>query len=120
MAALVLHLGQQDRLALQRRRAGDPVAFGQHADDLGMGVLADLAQQRLAVVVRHPVLGFDEVAGVDAIVEALLQLRFLGRAQGRLVAAFVAQGVHGLGVHGSLPFLLLLSGRWRCRRGALT
>jgi hypothetical protein len=30
---LVLHLGEQDRLAAERRRAGDPIAFGEHADD---------------------------------------------------------------------------------------
>jgi hypothetical protein len=42
---LVLHLGHQDRLAAQARRTGDPVALRLHADDLGMGVLRDLADQ---------------------------------------------------------------------------
>ena len=31
---LVLHLGEQDRLAPERRRAGNPIAFRKHADDL--------------------------------------------------------------------------------------
>ena len=72
MARLVLHLGEQDRLALQRRRAGDPVALGQLADDLGMGVLADLADQRLAVALGHPLLGLDLLAAVDALLEGAL------------------------------------------------
>ena len=45
VTALVLHLGQQDGLAPQRRRAGDPVALGLHADHLGMRVLRNLPQQ---------------------------------------------------------------------------
>ncbi len=56
MAGFVLHLRQQDRLAAQRRGAGDPVAFRQHADNFGVGMLANLADQRLTVGVRHPVL----------------------------------------------------------------
>ena len=110
VAALVLHLGDQDGLALEARRARDPVALGQHADDLAVRVLADLAHQRPPVGVRHPVLRLDAAVGVDAVVEALLQLRFLDRAQCGLVAALVAHGVHGLGVHGSVPFWLLPSG----------
>ncbi|CPM42962.1 Uncharacterised protein [Bordetella pertussis] len=69
---LVLHLGQQDRLALERRRAGDPVALGQHADDLGMGVLGNLAHQGLAIGLGHPVLGFDAHPVVDTALERLL------------------------------------------------
>ena len=75
MAGLVLHLGHQDRLALQRRRARDPVALGQHADDLGMRVLRNLPDQRLAVRLRHPVLRLDLDVGVDP----LLKRAFLGR-----------------------------------------
>jgi hypothetical protein len=67
---LVLHLGQQDRLALQRRGAGDPVALGQLADDLGMRVLADLADQRLAIALGHPVLRLDLFARIDAVLKA--------------------------------------------------
>ena len=69
---LVLHLGKQDRLALQRGRAGDPVALGQLSDDLGMGMLADLADQRLAVALGHPLLGLDLLAAVDALLEGAL------------------------------------------------
>ncbi|MNV71670.1 hypothetical protein D3C71_1647050 [compost metagenome] len=106
VAALVLHLGQQDGLALERGRTGYPVAFRQHADDFRMRMLADLAQQRLAVVLGHPVLGLDEFSGVDARVERALALHLFGTAQGLgVVAAVLAHGVHGLGVHsGVLPW----------------
>jgi hypothetical protein len=43
-------------------------------------VLADLAHQGLAVVLGHPVLGLDEVAGVDARVERRLARDLVGRA----------------------------------------
>jgi hypothetical protein len=56
---LVLHLGHQDRLAPQARRPGDPAAFGLHADDLGVGVLGDLAHQRSTVGLRHDVARLD-------------------------------------------------------------
>ena len=106
VAGLVLHLGEQDRLPLQRRRAADPVALGQHADDLGVRVLADLAHQRLAVVVGHPVLGLDEVAGVDAGVERRLARDLVGRADGlRHVVAVLAHRVHRLRVHGLISCL---------------
>jgi hypothetical protein len=67
-----------------------------------MRMLADLAQQGLAVVVGHPVLGLDEFTGVDARIERLLALHLLGAAQGLVagVPAVLAHGVHGLGVHG--------------------
>ena len=84
VAALVLHLGDQDRLAQQRGRARDPVALRQHADDLGMGVLRDLPDQRLAVGLGHPVLGLDLLLGVDPRLEA--------RLQGGAVLRFVAAG----------------------------
>ncbi len=71
---LVLHLGQQDRLAAQRRRPGDPVALGLHPDDLGVGVLGDLADQRLAVLLRHPVARLDPLVARDGLVELRLQL----------------------------------------------
>ena len=74
VAGLVLHLGQQDRLAPQRRRPGDPVALGLHADDLGVRVLGDLADQRLAVVLRHPVARLDPVVARDGRLELRLEL----------------------------------------------
>ena len=82
VAGLVLHLGEEDGLALQRGRAGDPVALGELADDLGMGVLADLADQRLAVALGHPLLGLDLLVAVDALLEgALLGRHLLGLLQ---------------------------------------
>jgi hypothetical protein len=98
MARLILHLGQQDRLALQRRRAGDPVALRQLAHDLGMGVLADLADQRLAVALGHPVLGLDLLARVDAVLEPRLVLGHLGPGLHPL-----AGRLHHLCVHARPP-----------------
>ena len=74
VSRLVLDLGHQDRLAAQRGRAGDPVRLGLHADDLGVGVLRHLADQRRAVGVGHP------VARLDALV------RGHGGVENRLVA----------------------------------
>ena len=70
VAGLVLHLGHQDRLAAQAGRPGDPVALGLHADDLGVRVLGDLADQRLAVALGHPVARLDPLVGGDQRVEA--------------------------------------------------
>jgi hypothetical protein len=69
VACLVLHLGQQDRLALEGGRAADPVALRLHPDDLGVRVLGDLADQRLAVAVGHPVARLDLLLGGDDGVE---------------------------------------------------
>ena len=70
MAALVLNLGQQGRLATQARRAGDPVAFRQHADDFRMGVLTDLAHQSPAVALGHIVVRLDLFLGIDTRLES--------------------------------------------------
>ena len=85
VAALVLHLGEQRRLAPQARRAGDPVALGQHADDLGMRVLRDLADQGAPVGLGHPVVGLDLLLGVDPRLEARHLGLGLRRALGRAV-----------------------------------
>jgi hypothetical protein len=74
VAGLVLDLRQQDRLALERRGAADPVALGLHADDLGVGVLRDLPDQRLPVGVGHPVPRLDLPVGLDQRVEVPLKL----------------------------------------------
>ncbi len=68
---LVLHLRHQDRLATQARRTADPRALGLHADDLGVGVLGDLAHQRLAVVLRHDVARLDAAVVADDAPEVL-------------------------------------------------
>jgi hypothetical protein len=73
VAGLVLHLRDQDRLPAEARRPGDPVAFGLHADDLGVGVLGDLADQGLAVGLGHPVAGLDPSVGLDQRLEGLRQ-----------------------------------------------
>ncbi|MCY1509354.1 hypothetical protein D9M68_436930 [compost metagenome] len=74
VAGFVLDLGHQLQLALEGRGAGHPVAFRQHADDLGVGVLGNLADQGLPVGVRHPVLRLD----LDLRVDLLLEGAFLG------------------------------------------
>ena len=71
VARLVLHLGHQDGLALQAGSARDPVGLGLHPDDLGVRVLADLAHERLAVGLGHPVARLDAGVGGDELVEAL-------------------------------------------------
>ncbi len=83
MAGLVLHLGQQDRLALQRRRPRQPVALGLHADDLGVRMLRDLPDQRAPVGLGHPVLGLDLLLGIDTGLERVeLRGRFLAARAG--------------------------------------
>ncbi len=77
VAGLVLHLGEQDRLAPQRRRARDPIALGQHADDLAVRMLRDLPRQRPAIGLGHPVLGLDELVGRDPRLERLEELGVL-------------------------------------------
>ena len=56
MSGFILYFRQQNRFSAQRGCAGDPVTFRQHADDFGMRMLTNLADQRFTVGVRHPVL----------------------------------------------------------------
>jgi hypothetical protein len=69
VAGLVLHLGHEDGFTPERRRTRDPVALGLHADDLRMGVLGDLAYERLPVRVGHPVARLDPLIRVDQRLE---------------------------------------------------
>ena len=78
VAGLVLHLGDQRHLAAQVRRARDPVALRQHADDLGVRVLRHHPRELLAVALRHPVLRLDALAARDA----RLELRHAGSVLG--------------------------------------
>jgi hypothetical protein len=72
VARLVLDLRHEDGLAAQGGRARDPVGFRLHADDLGVGVLRDLADQRRAVGLGHPVAGLDAFVGGHRGVEGAL------------------------------------------------
>ena len=101
VAAFVLHFGQQCRLAAQRWRTRDPVAFGKHADDFGMRVLGDLPRQRLAVGSRHPVVRLDALVGVDA------RLKLRGPCGVLNVAVFAVGRIERLRVHGGPPWYLL-------------
>ena len=93
---LVLHLGHQDRLAAQARGAADPVALGLHADDLGVRVLGDLADQRLAVGLRHLVAGLHPlVAGQQRAERGRLAVGVGGHgARGGLVGGMEVVAVH--------------------------
>ena len=75
MPPLILDLGQQRRLAPKRRCARDPIPFGQHADNLGMGMLADLTDQRPAIALRHRVIGFNLLLGIDPLLKRLQKLQ---------------------------------------------
>src|SRR3712207_2792604 len=66
-------LFRSDRLASQARRGQQPVALRLHPDDLGVRVLGDLSDERLAVALGHPVARLDAVVGGDRGVELLLQ-----------------------------------------------
>ena len=71
MSGLVLYFCEQNGLTPQRGCAGYPVAFRQHADNFRVRMLANLADQRLTVCVRHPVLRLDGRFLRDALVKAL-------------------------------------------------
>ena len=110
MAAFVLHLGQQNGLAFERGRAGDPVTFGLHADDFAVGMLADLAHQGFAISLGHPVLRLNLAIGVDFFVERRLQRLLLRRHRGRHRfepwgrSSFGSGGkIERLGVHRATP-----------------
>jgi hypothetical protein len=98
MAGFVLDLRQQHRLAFQRRRARHPVALRQLADDFRVRVLGDLAHQRLAVGVGHPVLCLDLHAGIDSSLEGL----FLGAHVFVRLDLFQSR-LHHLCVHAQSP-----------------
>jgi hypothetical protein len=65
VADLVLHLCGEGKLALQGRRAQDPLTLGQHAHELRVPVHLDELDERLAVVLGHPVAGLDRAAVLD-------------------------------------------------------
>ncbi len=82
MTTLILHLGQQPDLAMQRGCACDPVTFWLHTDNLGMCVLRDLSDQRLTISIWHPVLRLDLGFRLDLGQEPLFEIcamRLCGR-----------------------------------------
>src|ERR1039458_6875599 len=83
VAALVLYFGDQNGFAQQGGRARDPIPLRQHADNLGMGVLRDLADQGGAVSRRHPVLRLDLFFPLDACLEMPLPRHVISR-RGRI------------------------------------
>ena len=71
MPDLVLDLRGERELPLERRRAQDPVALGEHAHQLRVRVHLDELRQPRAVLVGHPVARLDEAAGLDVREELL-------------------------------------------------
>ena len=59
MADLVLDLGGQGELPAERRRAHEPLALGEDAHELAVGVHLDEPEDLGPVVVGHPVAGLD-------------------------------------------------------------
>ena len=80
MADLVLDLAGQGELSLQGRRAQDPLALGQHAHQLGVGVHLDELEDGGPVFVGHPVVRLDLAAGADVGIEGLRVTRLVRRA----------------------------------------
>ena len=80
MADLVLDLARQGELSTQRRRPHDPVALGQDAHQLRVGVHLDELQDRGAVLVGHPVVRLDLAAGADVGEERLRVTGLVRRA----------------------------------------
>jgi hypothetical protein len=74
VTGLVLHLGEEPPLAPQTRCARDPIAFGQHADHLGVRVLGDHAQELLSIALRHPVAGLDRLVGLEPALEVAFEI----------------------------------------------
>ncbi len=74
MADLVLDLGGQGELPAQGRGAHDPVALGEDAHQLAVGVHLDEAQDARPVLVGHPVAGLDLAPGDDVLLERAVAL----------------------------------------------
>ncbi len=71
---LVLDLGGQGQLAAQGRRPHQPLALGQDAHQLAVGVHLDEAQDGGPVLVGHPVGRLDLEPGRDVLLEQRVAL----------------------------------------------
>lgn len=71
-------------MRLREGGACDPVGFGLHADDFGVGVLGDLAGEGLAVLFGHPVAGLNAGVPGNELVEVGLLGFFLKDVLARL------------------------------------
>src|SRR5947209_8773018 len=74
---LVLHLRRQRELALERRRAEDPLALGEDAHELGVRVHLDELDEKPAVLVRQPVGRLYLSARLDVLKKRLLIVGYL-------------------------------------------
>jgi hypothetical protein len=72
---LVLHLGRERELALEGRRAQDPLPFGQDPHQLGVGVHLDELHEPRPVLLGQPVGRLDLTARLDVLEKRLLVLR---------------------------------------------
>ena len=71
MPDFVLDLRREGELPAKRRRPHDPLALGEHAHQLRVGVHFDEPEHRGPVLVRHPVVGLDLAAGANVGLEQL-------------------------------------------------
>jgi hypothetical protein len=74
MADLVLDLRRQRKLPPKRRRPHQPLALGQDAHQLAVGMHLDEAQDARPVLVRHPVGRLDLAAARDVLLEQVESL----------------------------------------------
>jgi hypothetical protein len=72
VADLVLHLGREGELALERRRAEDPLALRQDAHELRVPVHLDELDERLSVGARHLVARLHQTAILHVGAELVL------------------------------------------------
>ena len=68
---LVLDLGGQGQLAAQGGGAEDPLALGEHAHQLAVGVHLHELEHCGTIVIRHPVVRLDLAAARDVGVERI-------------------------------------------------
>src|SRR6476469_9003788 len=65
MPGFVLHFGNEDLFAFERRRAANPIAFGQHTYNFTMCMLGNLPDERLTIFFRHPILWLNAHFGIN-------------------------------------------------------
>src|ERR1043165_3955178 len=73
MSAFILYLSQQYGFTAKAGGTCYPVTLRQHPYYLAVRMLRYLADQRFAVIVRHPVAGLDSIFSVYLLVKLLLE-----------------------------------------------
>ena len=98
MAHFVLHLRHQRQFAAEAWGAGNPRAFGQSANDFGMRVLLNHANELAAVFGWHPIAGLNFFTARNAGFKLGQQCRIFGDAVRffLLIVVDISSSVHGL------------------------